>query len=220
MTKSHMITVSLLEDRCLDECTDLFLCGGVGVLRALGEGFVREYLRWTIFGPPSLAALGAFTGDPRLVGFCVATRANSRDTFVARHLPFIAAYLARHPRVLVDSDVWRGVGAVLRLKLLSWIRPKRRTEQPQPAARLLAIIVDAAYRNRGIGRLLLEDCEKVLLAQGHRTWGLVVAPSNRAALALYEKLGWKKESPNGVWKGDMVKGIGSSCGRPSESHRT
>ena len=57
-------------------------------------------------------------------------------------------------------------------------------------AELLRIAVDPAHRGRGLGRLLLEACQRDLAEEGLVHLFLEVRVSNAAALQLYRTCGW------------------------------
>jgi ribosomal protein S18 acetylase RimI-like enzyme len=57
-------------------------------------------------------------------------------------------------------------------------------------AELLRIAVDPAHRGRGLGRLLLETCQRDLDAEGLVHLFLEVRVSNAAAIQLYRACGW------------------------------
>jgi len=59
------------------------------------------------------------------------------------------------------------------------------------AAEVRALIVEVAYRGRGVGRLLLDAAAQALRAQGVRRVWLTTTNENLAALALYQKAGYR-----------------------------
>ena len=92
----------------------------------------------------------------------------------------------RHPdaAVIVAEDDGRLVG---RLSL---------SRDPHPASRHVAdlgLMVDAAYRRRGIGRTLLEEAVVWARSAGIRKLELHVFPWNEPALRLYESFGFERE---------------------------
>ncbi len=77
-----------------------------------------------------------------------------------------------------------------------WLLPERGfarwTLIPAAAeAELLRIAVDPAHRGSGLGRTLLEACQRDLAAQGIDHLFLEVRVSNASAIALYRTCGWK-----------------------------
>lgn len=58
-------------------------------------------------------------------------------------------------------------------------------------AELLRIAVDPAHRGRGLGRTLLEACQRDLAGEGLAQLYLEVRVSNRAAIQLYRACGWE-----------------------------
>ena len=59
-------------------------------------------------------------------------------------------------------------------------------------ARLYSIAVQAARSGRGVGRALLEAVEARALAQGCEALRLEVREDNKRAIALYERLGYRR----------------------------
>ncbi len=55
---------------------------------------------------------------------------------------------------------------------------------------IIAIAVARDFRNRGIGRVLMETVEKALVEKGVREIWLEVRVSNKAAIKFYRKLGY------------------------------
>jgi RimJ/RimL family protein N-acetyltransferase len=77
---------------------------------------------------------------------------------------------------------------------------------PHPASAHVAdlgLMVAAAHRRRGIGRALLEAAVAWARRAGVRKLELHVFPHNSAALALYERFGFRRE---GVRKGHYQRG--------------
>ena len=77
-----------------------------------------------------------------------------------------------------------------------WLLPERGfarwTLVPAAAeAELLRIAVDPAHRGGGLGRRLLEACQRDLAAAGMAHLFLEVRVSNASAIALYRACGWK-----------------------------
>jgi [ribosomal protein S18]-alanine N-acetyltransferase len=60
------------------------------------------------------------------------------------------------------------------------------------AARLYSIAVDPVVGRRGIGRALILACQSYALAHGRRALRLEVRADNSAAIALYERLGFRE----------------------------
>ena len=82
-------------------------------------------------------------------------------------------------RVLVEAGRVRGYALVL---VREGTRP----------ARLYSIAVDRAARGRGIGAALLRDADRAARRRGRDRLRLEVRADNRAALALYERAGYRR----------------------------
>jgi ribosomal-protein-alanine N-acetyltransferase len=59
-------------------------------------------------------------------------------------------------------------------------------------AHILTIDVSPAYRRRGIGRMLLQEIERIFEEKGVKASHLEVREDNVAAINLYRKLGYEK----------------------------
>jgi ribosomal-protein-alanine N-acetyltransferase len=62
------------------------------------------------------------------------------------------------------------------------------------AARIYSLAVDPHRGRRGVGRALLQACERYARGHGRETLRLEVRYDNAAAIALYEKLGYRQFS--------------------------
>jgi len=133
-----------------------------------------------------MVAFRAATGDDRRVIEIFAGMANPADP---------ARYWAHWGRwgdfgVIADAD-GRPIGAAW-ARLFTWneLRDRRGSaEIPE-----LAIAVDAAFRGRGLGTSLLRVLMTAAESKGYPALDLSVSTSNRAAMAVYTKLGFKKVS--------------------------
>jgi len=70
--------------------------------------------------------------------------------------------------------------------LVAWLADESGT-----IAEVRVLAVDAASRGRGVGRILMDAAAQALRASGVRRAWLVTTNDNLAALALYQKAGWR-----------------------------
>jgi ribosomal protein S18 acetylase RimI-like enzyme len=68
---------------------------------------------------------------------------------------------------------------------------------PGPSGWISLVAVDAAYRRRGFARALLERARAIAERAGKRYVGLEVLAENAPALALYERLGYRRLCASG-----------------------
>ncbi len=88
-------------------------------------------------------------------------------------------------------------------------------------ARLYSIAVDAAARGRGYGAALLDAAERLARKRGCTGMRLEVRTDNRAAIALYERRGYRRrerlagfyENGSDAWRYD--KDLGAVTPKPS-----
>jgi GNAT superfamily N-acetyltransferase len=57
------------------------------------------------------------------------------------------------------------------------------------------VYVSAAYRGTGVAKVLLNEAERQVRANGHGKAWLAVVPGNARARAFYERAGWIDEGP-------------------------
>jgi len=69
-------------------------------------------------------------------------------------------------------------------------------------ARLYSLAVDLAWRGRGIGKRLLDACEREAAKRGCTRVRLEVRDDNRAAQALYERQGYRRCGRRAVYYED------------------
>lgn len=77
----------------------------------------------------------------------------------------------------------------------TWVLDKKAFAEWQMAVdecELLYIAVVQGERGKGFAKMLMEHCHKELAALGAKSFFLEVRTSNAVAIALYEKLGYKK----------------------------
>ena len=60
------------------------------------------------------------------------------------------------------------------------------------SARLYSLAVDPGHGRRGVGRALLQACERYARAHGRSALRLEVRYDNASAIALYEKMGYRQ----------------------------
>ena len=93
----------------------------------------------------------------------------------------LRSFIARGDRLLVAVDAEGLAGYAL----ATWRKGGR-------AARLYSIAVDPLKAGRGVGRALLAAVETLAVEQGCEVLRLEVKEENRRAIALYERLGYRR----------------------------
>jgi [ribosomal protein S18]-alanine N-acetyltransferase len=68
------------------------------------------------------------------------------------------------------------------------------TEENPPLAHIITLDIDDAHRRMGIGSLLLAEIERNLSLRGVRTVLLETAMENEAAVAFWQRHGYRKEA--------------------------
>ena len=69
-------------------------------------------------------------------------------------------------------------------------------------AELLSVVTERSFRRKGLGELLLKRYFDKLKADGEKTIFLEVRESNKAAISLYDKLGFVKISKRKKYYGE------------------
>jgi ribosomal protein S18 acetylase RimI-like enzyme len=100
-------------------------------------------------------------------------------------------WVARLDRTAFGA-AWKGPAPHERLWLIPEVAFARWACVPAAGeAELLRIAVDPAHRGGGLGRRLLEACQRELAEGGLVNLFLEVRPSNAAAIDLYRACGWE-----------------------------
>jgi len=84
------------------------------------------------------------------------------------------------------------------------VEPTRHNEAQAFTAQLLASFVTPWARRRGAGRKLVETAEKLAMEMGYKVLQLDVRETQSAAIALYEKMGYRRWGTNPAYA--MVQG--------------
>jgi ribosomal protein S18 acetylase RimI-like enzyme len=89
------------------------------------------------------------------------------------------------------GDAWHGLAPHEALWVIPGQAFARWSRVPAAGeAELLRIAVSPEARGRGLGRILLEACQRDLAGEGLGRLFLEVRPSNAAAIGLYRACGW------------------------------
>jgi len=180
----------------------------------LGGKVVEEYYRWHLLGPhPIVKASGAFVED-KCAGFCVSGIFNaSTSGFISKNRTMLISRLALRPWLVADpvffGKIRSGIGIVRRFD-----KRRRSRSHAGPSALVdsfgvLSIAVDPGRQGLGIGQLLMIDAENAAIEQNFSKMDLTVNPGNHGGIRFYERLGWTKAVQHDVWKGMMIKELGS-----------
>jgi ribosomal protein S18 acetylase RimI-like enzyme len=117
---------------------------------------------------------------------------------------------------------WRGVLVVPERHLLlaridgvvcgavQLVEPSRHNEAQSFSASLLASFIAPWARGRGAGRKLMETVEKLALDMGYKVLQLDVRETQKAAICLYEKMGYVRWGTNPAYAlvdGRMIAGL-------------
>jgi len=95
----------------------------------------------------------------------------------------LARYASKESRVIVADHGGEVLGFIA-------LHAVPRFEHSDRILRIMALVVDAGVRERGVGRLLMEEAERVGTELG-AAWSEVTAGHHRAdAFRLYEELGY------------------------------
>jgi len=163
-------------------------------LDRLAEGHVAEL-------PTGLAELGAsavrrfyasVAGSSHLFGFAVLEAGEVLGAVVGSPEPD-RAFEALSKRLIAQSVLQNP--KVLPQMVWSRLRPAHEAARPEGSADLMYVFTRAAARGKGVGRALVQAFVDEGRTRGHRIVTLSVETDNAAAIALYEKLGFRVTSP-------------------------
>jgi ribosomal protein S18 acetylase RimI-like enzyme len=184
----------------------------------LGATAARRYYESLLSGPHETVGVGAFENG-RLTGFSfVGVRHSAEIFFVRQHAWFLGWRLASHPWLLLEPFILSRIASGLRML---WPAPNRPPPNAGPPSRessgrsygIQYLAVDPPWQGRGVGRQLLAASEEMASRQGCAEIHLSVYLDNAKAIGLYERMGWQKRTPEGVWQGFMYKRLTRPDGR-------
>jgi ribosomal protein S18 acetylase RimI-like enzyme len=178
-------------------------------LSLLGEKVVERYYEWQLARVPGATTFVVCSGR-NVRGFAVCgDTLCSTGRFMVEHAGSVVHAILRRPRMIADPRFVRFVSYAARVLLPRRPRAGGVAERsPAPAARRFwveAIAVHPAERGRGLGSMLLSQCEQAAAAQGFDECFLAVEPENADAVRLYRRRGWEPVPSNGLWNGRMRK---------------
>ncbi len=174
----------------------------------LGRAAARRYYDSLMSGPHETVGLGVFEQN-QLSGFCfVGVRHIAEAFYVRRHAWFLAWRIATHPWLMVEPFIRDRIVHGLRLLLPPFHPPLTAAPAGQNSGRSYGIqylAVNSGCQGRGVGKQLLSASEELARNHGCEEIHLSVYLDNPKAIGLYERMGWRRFSPDGVWHGFMFK---------------
>ena len=136
------------------------------------------------------------------------------------YVHFRRVYSDAYQRVLGGlSLIWilelRGVGIIGQIFIqLNCDRPE--LADGKEKAYMYAFRIKEAYRDQGLGTLMLETIQEDLIKRGYKSLTLNVAKENNRAQLLYERLGFIITSDEpGIWSYPDEKGIWQQVHEPA-----
>lgn len=170
-------------------------------LTQLGLETARRYYLWQLTGPHDADFFGVFEGS-RLLGSCVAgIFRGALSGFLKQNRGYLLLQLMRRPYCIRKPSIRKTIGtaakAFFRIRATRKMAPGRGS---QKSFGILAIAVDPLLQGKGLGRLLMRECERIARTKGYQKMHLTVHSSNAQATAFYERLGWQRslEADNGL----------------------
>lgn len=173
-----------------------------------GPAFVARMLEWYVVADRGV--LFHVEEEGEIVGYCGGIRSHRPGepgafTSISQYAfwSFVRAYL-RRPWLLFHPENLRKRAGIAR-NLVIRLGLRRSAPRPEPRAHeafrsywgLVVIGVDPARHGRGYGGVLLREFERLARADGVELVRLSVKPTNRKAIAAYERSGWSVVSRSG-----------------------
>ena len=176
----------------------------------LGPGYLRRSHRYFIDQPGGICLVSIDGPSGRVSGFVKGGEPELLGSFSRGHMwrfagRMILTSLVHGPfRRRLCHHLAGGVRKVgRRLHLLR--EPEKGASPPKPPpgtwSNLISICVHPDFRGRGIGKALMEAFRAESAHRGYATMRLSVHNDNVAAIALYEKAGWRAilTTPKGTY---------------------
>jgi ribosomal protein S18 acetylase RimI-like enzyme len=161
----------------------------------LGYKPTCRYLRWLIQDRGTLAAV-CVENDGKIAGFLIGCdpTAQQQAKFAKEHFLFLAVSVLRAPLVVFkpfvrNKIIWT-IQKRLSLKSLE-IEEKNPALRPK-SFRVLDLAVDPACQGIGIGKILMDEAERIARAMGLTHISCSARLNNSQAIKFYEKQGYKR----------------------------
>lgn len=176
-------------------------------LTKLGLEPVRRYYEWQLTGPHDCYAIGVFSADDELTGFCFGgIFKGSLSGFLKKNRKFLVTWILTHPWLILNPLVTDRIKIALRIKKKITTPSKPKLTEDVKSFGVLSIAVDPERQGLGIGRLLMDAVEAKARKGGFQQLHLTVHPTNIQAISFYERCGWSKVSTElEEWNGSMRK---------------
>ena len=179
-------------------------------LSQLGLEVVRRYYEWQLTAPRNDSLLLGVIVDGELGGFCVGGVFRGKMSgYLRQHRTFLIWQLARRPWLLARGNFRDRIVAGLRIvKVLPSPKasvPLYQDSDPNSFG-ILSIAVDPRRQGLGLGRLLMDEAERLARQRGFGRMNLSVKVSNDRAIRFYEGLHWQRRiGADAIWNGEMIK---------------
>jgi len=169
-------------------------------LTLLGRGVLRALYRYCMQRPEGICLVALDERSGRVGGLVAGGEPTLRGRFMRKHaLRLVAAAAGKavvHGRVrrrLCEhlGAALRAVGRKLHLLPAGGKHPSPPEDPPGTWSNLLSICTHPDFRGRGLGSALMEAFRADSARRGYKTMRLSVHNDNAAAIALYQKCGWK-----------------------------
>lgn len=174
----------------------------------LGVEAVRRYYEWQLSGPMGDHFIGVFKeGALRSYAVAGGTPGGSLSDFVLGNTCYLGWRILLRPGIVFSVSGREALKAALRILTRRIGKPRtpvQRTLRPK-SFWVLAIAVDPSCQGQGLGRALMEELDRLALADCYSRMHLMVRPQNAKAVRFYEALGWRRAVTGARWEGYMEK---------------
>jgi ribosomal protein S18 acetylase RimI-like enzyme len=179
----------------------------------LGRGVLRAFYRWYVQQPGGIALIVEDPTEGEVLGLVAGGDPALKPRFMRRHAPhlalaaLVASIRHRRARERLVEHVRTAARRFLSTGRRAGGQPDSADvhEPSEPAAgtwsNLLSICTAPAARGRGVGRLLMNGFRDESRRRGLTGMRLSVHNDNGAAIALYERCGWRRilVTPSGTF---------------------
>jgi ribosomal protein S18 acetylase RimI-like enzyme len=206
--QSRTVRISHVERSQLDSIADAHRKAfPESFLTALGTGAITRYYLWQLEGPHDSVAVAADV-DGKLAGFCFAgVFRGAMSGFLRKNRAYLAVRVLLRGGLIWNPEFRSRIAKGLRLLLRPARRKRTAAGVKVEAFGILSLAVAPSFQGLGVGKQLMDTCERIARERGFAEMELVVAPANGQAVRFYEKAGWMPVQLAGEWDGRMRKVI-------------
>lgn len=178
-------------------------------LSRFGKTLVKQYYAINMAEPNECYAIGVFSDD-QMTGFCFAgVFRDVKSTFLRKNGFLLLTKGITRPWLIFNKKIRlrsKSILTYVRKERKAIVKNKASVSKKRRRFGILSIAVDPMFRSKGLGKLLMLQCERHAISNNFDMMDLTVDVNNSSTIHFYQGLGWTKVLSEGEsWSGRMEK---------------